>query len=382
MKLNKILTAAIASAGLGLAGQAMAAGTAAGTDIQNTVTLNYSVNSTAQTAVESSSQFKVDQKVDMTLSSDTASAATAPGETVTLAYTIANTGNKSTDYVLSVANNGNADHTPQSYTFHTASPTSAANQIANNKITLAVDTPTTVYASVVMTNNANVGNGDTVEMLVTATALAPSDTDGTTLLTQNIAADKNANLSTEYVVFAEAASVNNAKQTGAITAQTNRSIVTAEFTDPADSNAVPKLNVAIINDIICDATLTAASTADYSEGGANVGTCPNVDAPNKANYRPKAIPTSMAKFSYSAVNSGAVTANAVVFSETLPAGYKATTLAQPTLSVGSVSQTLTDAGATPTATNEYFISGNTITIYVGDVDATEQVDITFTAIVE
>lgn len=385
MKLNKTLTALAVSASFGLSGQAFALGTVAGTDISNTVSLGYTVNSTAQTPVESVSGFKVDQKVDMTLTSNTDSADTAPGETVVLSYTLTNTGNKAQAFVLALSDNNNADFAPQSVTFHSAASATAGNQLANNKLAaLAVDTPTTVFAKVTITNNANVGNGDTVEMLAKATALDPSDTDGTTLLAQNIADDKNANLTTEYVIFAEDASTNNLKYTGAITVQTDREIVTAEFTDPADANAVPKLAITIISDVVCDNGLTDANTNDYSQGGTQVGTCPDVAAANKTAYRPKAIPTSMAKFTYSAKNTGAVTANAVVFSEQLPTGYTVDSLANATLSVAGTTQTLTTVAVAPTADNQvrYDDATGTITIYVGDVAATEEVAITFTAIVE
>ncbi|MFY0639473.1 MAG: hypothetical protein JXR16_00390 [Bermanella sp.] len=387
MKLNKTLTALAVSASFGLSGQAFAGGTVAGTDITNTVTLGYTVSSTAQTPVESASGFKVDQKVDMTFTSDTATADSVPGEVVTLAYTLTNTGNKATAYVLALTNNGNADHSPQAVTFYPTATDAAnnTNALANNKVSaLAVDASTTVYAKTTITNNANIGNGDTIEMLATATALDPSDTDGSNLLAQDIADDKNANLTTEYVIFAEAASVNNLKYTGAITAQTDRNIVTAEFTDPNDANAVPKLAIKIINDVVCDNGLTDANTNDYSQGGAQVGTCPDVAAANQTAYRPKAIPTSMAKFTYSAENTGAVTANAVVFSEQLPSEYAIDSLANATLAIDAATQTLTTVTDAPDAVNEvrYDDTTGTITIYVGDVDAAEVITITFTAIVE
>lgn len=387
MKLNKTLTALVMGASFGLSGQVFAGGTVAGTDISNTVTLGYTVSSTAQTPVESVSGFKVDQKVDMTFTSDTATADSVPGEKVTLAYTLTNTGNKVQAFVLALTNNGNADHTPQTVTFYPTA-TDAANEtnaITNDKVAaLAVDTSTTVYANVTLTNNVNIGNGVTVNMLASATALDPSDSDGTTLLAQDIADNKNVNLTTEYVIFAEAASTNDAKYTGAITVQTDRDIVTAEFTDPTDPNAVPTLAMKIINDVVCNNSLAAGDDFDYSEGGANVGTCPDVDVANKATYRPKAIPTSMAEFTYSAKNTGAVTANAVVFSELLPAGYTDASLSDATLSVGGVVQTLATVTVTPTAANQVQYDGTTgtITIYVGDVIAAQEVAITFTAIVE
>lgn len=390
MKINKTLTALIAGASLGMGGQAFAAGTAAQTDISNTVTLGYSVSGVDQDDVGSSSTFRVDNKVDMTLASNTAAADTVPGETVTLTYVLETTGNKDQDYVLAMTNNGDANHTPLSVAFY--SDSGLTTLLTNNKLTTTVDTPVTFYAAVEITDNASVNNGDVVEMVLSATALDPSDTNGTTLLVQDTSTDKNAsqaNLSTEYVVFAEAASVSagvadgNAAQSGVITVQTDRNITTAEFTDPNDANAVPTLAVKIINDVICDSDFTAANTEDYSATGAEAGTCPDAVA---ANYRPRAIPTSLAQFSYDAENSGAVTANAVLFTETLPTGYSADSLANATLTIDSVAQTLTTVTVTPTAQYEIFIdtSGVTdaISIYLGDVAAASEINITFTAIVE
>ncbi|WP_396587130.1 hypothetical protein [Bermanella sp. R86510] len=379
MKLNKSLIAMLAGASFGLSGQVMAGGTPADTDITNTVTLDYSVSSTPQTAVQSQAAFKVDNKVDMTITSDTPTADTAPGETVVLAYTVTNTGNKVQSYVMSVADNGNTDWTPQSFAFF--SDASASTALANNKIVdLAIDDSITVYAEVEMPQTT-VADGDTVELVATATALDPADTDGLTLLTQDATADKNANLTEEYVVFADAETTPDAAQNGRVTALTSRNIVTAEFTDPNDANAVPTLAVEIINDIICDSALASASNTDYSVGSANAGTCPDALA---TDYAPKAIPTSMARFTYSAENSGAATANEVVFSEQLPSEYDAASLNNATLSVGGTSQTLTVVTDAPDAANEVRYDGTTgtITIYVGDVDASEVVDITYTAIVE
>jgi len=378
MKLNKSLTTLIAGAAFGLSGQVLAGGTPADTDITNTVTLNYSVSSTPQTAVESQAQFKVDNKVDMTITSDTATADTAPGETVVLAYTVTNTGNKVQSYVMSVTDNSNPDWTPQSYAFFTDA--SATTSLTNDKITdLAIDDSITVYAEVVMPQ-ANVVNGDTVELIATATALDPADTDGTTLLAQDATADKNANLTTEYVVFADVATTPDAAQNGRITALTARNIVTAEFTDPNDPNAVPTLAVKIISDIICDSGLTAASNTDYSVGSAGAGTCPDAAA---TNYAPKAIPTSQAEFAYSATNSGSATAQSVVFSEQLPTGYDVASIRNVTLALDGTDQTLTEATPADDA-NEYSVDDSTgsITVNIGSVAASQQVEITFTAIVE
>ena len=380
MKINKTLTALIAGASLGLSGQAMAAGTTSGTTISNTVSLGYSVSGISQNDVESPSTFKVDKKVDMTLISNTGAADTIPGATVTLAYTIKNTGNSSQDYKLAVTNNGNAAHDPISVAFY--SDAGLTSLLTDSKLSTVVDIDLTFYASVEVSKHASVVNGSTVEMVLTATALDPSDTDGTNLLEQDVAAidDKNANLSTEYVIFAEAASIaagvanGNAAQNGEISVQTDRNIVTADLTNPGNTD-VPTLTIEIINDIICDTSLSNISTADYS----TAGTCPNAIA---TNYAPKAIPNSMAKFTYEARNSGPVTAEDVIFTETLPSEYTASSLSNVTLTNDSSVQTLTDVGGIPAAANQMWVNGNTITIYVDDIETTKEFTITFTALVD
>ncbi len=389
MKINNTLTALIASATLGLSGQALAAGTTSGTPIVNTVSLGYTVSSTAQTPVTSTETFNVDNKVDMTLTTDTPDTNPAPGQEIILAYTLTNTGNKVQPYVLSLSDNGNADHAPQAVTFWSDAAANTTQLTDGNTGDLAVGTPFTAYARVTLSNNLNIVNGTTVAMRLLASAANAST--GTALLAQDIAGDKNQNLTNEYVVFAEPSSVSNLAHTGGITIQTDRVIQTATFEDP-NATAVPTLAIEIINDVICDSSLTSTSTTNYATGGANVGTCPDVIAANKTTYRPKAIPTSMAEFTYNAKNKGSKTANAVVFTETLETGYTDASIDNLTLTVSGTAQTLNEevnVGLVDAA-NDWHKDDTTgtLTVYVGDVinnagaGNSGTVAITFTAIVE
>ena len=90
---------------------ANAAGTAAGTRIDNSATLSYQVSGVNQTAVASNTDsFLVDNKIDFTVAhQDSTAVSVVPGQTsAVLTFTVANNGNKVQDFSLSLlANDGN-----------------------------------------------------------------------------------------------------------------------------------------------------------------------------------------------------------------------------------------------------------------------------------
>ncbi len=120
MKLNgfvKVVALVLAS---GLFSAAMAAGTAAGTDVSNTATLSFGDDSDSLQEVTSNTEtFKVDKKIDMTVTTvDINPVSTKPGATrVVLTYRVTNTGNSAQDFSLSILNsstsafNGDANDT-------------------------------------------------------------------------------------------------------------------------------------------------------------------------------------------------------------------------------------------------------------------------------
>ena len=83
---------------------AFAAGTASGVDITNQATVAYEVNSVSQTPIDSNTTtFKVDAKVDLTVTPD-ADVNVTPGSTANaLKYTVTNTGNETYDFNLAFA---------------------------------------------------------------------------------------------------------------------------------------------------------------------------------------------------------------------------------------------------------------------------------------
>jgi uncharacterized repeat protein (TIGR01451 family) len=95
---------ALAVAALG-ASPAFAAGTAAGTTVTNTVTLNYSVGSVPQTAITDDDQFVVDRRINLTVAEVGSSTTTvSPGENDAItAFTVTNTSNAPLDFALAAA---------------------------------------------------------------------------------------------------------------------------------------------------------------------------------------------------------------------------------------------------------------------------------------
>lgn len=97
----------------GFIGSVQAAGTAAGTDINNSATLAYSVGGTPQSNICSSpsgnntstctnTTFKVDNKINVLVTtSDNAAVSAVPGGIHTLTFVVSNTGNSPQDFVLS-----------------------------------------------------------------------------------------------------------------------------------------------------------------------------------------------------------------------------------------------------------------------------------------
>lgn len=114
-QIKRVGLACVALGSIAFSQQSLAAGTPAGTQIDNTATVNYQVSGVSQTAINSNTaQFLVDNKINLTVTRLDAS----PGITVSpsgtnyiTTFKLTNTGNKSQGYELngSVAGIGNAN---------------------------------------------------------------------------------------------------------------------------------------------------------------------------------------------------------------------------------------------------------------------------------
>jgi uncharacterized repeat protein (TIGR01451 family) len=82
-----------------------AVGTAAGTDITNTATVNFSVGGVGQTPVLSNTTtFEVDRKVDLSVTNGAATIANPGGVNQAVIYTVANTGNGTDNFTFAPTN--------------------------------------------------------------------------------------------------------------------------------------------------------------------------------------------------------------------------------------------------------------------------------------
>src|SRR5690349_12346734 len=97
---RRVALAAVALGSIGLSGTAFAQNTASGTTITNTATVNYSVNSIAQTAINASTNFVVDTVVNLNVTGGITVNVT-PGQTAAVTtYTVTNTSNIASNFNL------------------------------------------------------------------------------------------------------------------------------------------------------------------------------------------------------------------------------------------------------------------------------------------
>jgi uncharacterized repeat protein (TIGR01451 family) len=125
---------------------AFAAGTASGTSITNTATVNYQVGGVAQTAVNASVAFTVDRKINLTVA-EVANVTTtvAPGQTAAVTtFTVTNTSNATLDIGLSVTQitGGTASHGGTD-NFDVTAPTMAVDTNGNGTYEAGTDTVVT-----------------------------------------------------------------------------------------------------------------------------------------------------------------------------------------------------------------------------------------------
>ena len=203
---------AIAALVVGAADVAHATGTAAGTNISNVATINYSVNAVAQPALTANADFVVDRRIDMTLTPvPVALTNVTPGTTGNvIAFTLTNTSNAPLDFATSAANRANGtvdpyggatpdsfDTTNASFADNDSSGTYVAGTDTSTSVTnLAADTSRLVFVVSSIPGGTASGSVAVVTLTVTATEL------GGAALSQSAGADVAGTVQT---VFADGA---------------------------------------------------------------------------------------------------------------------------------------------------------------------------------
>lgn len=313
---------------------AVAAGTTSGVDVDNTATIDYKVGGVDQTAVNSNlATFKVDNKVDLTVTSNGNASAGAPGSLDhVLSFTVTNTGNTTQGYVLSVVDaagdtinmdnveiwldaNGNGTFESGTDTLYSAGA-NAGDILPDNDITVFVVSDTPISAS----------DGDTASYTLVATTLNA----GTTTVT---VADGDGDDSTLVeVVFADG--------DGSTTQETTRDgkhSATATYTVASAALAVNKSSAVIADGV-------------------------NVVAPFYA------IPGATVEYTIGITNNGGTAATDVVVSDPIPANTSFVVGSISSTPAATAVQYSNDSGTTWTYTP--VADGNGVDTAVTDVRAT------------
>ncbi len=384
MKLNKNILALATAAAFGLSGQAFAEGTLAGTSIDNTVTLGYTVNSVAQDDLTKITAFLVDKKVYFALSDvESATVKVTPnGNNYVATFLLSSDSNDTLDFNLSTADLATGTQTflapltvednfqlDANLSIFVEEGTNAGYQSAEDTETsvddLAAEGTVNVYVVVTTAIDAAQADKDIAAIALSATALQSSGAaipdNGPDAFLQG----------TKQYVIAEAG------LDGIDTLNVAFEVGTAKFTDPTDVTATPAkftLEVTVINDPMCEPALTSASIGNYSTGN-----CPNA-AVMGATYIPKAIPGAMVEYTLKAKNSGSIDASGVTFTQTLADILDLDVDGSLDLVQNSLdnSNAVFSGAATPTDTS----TSNTLNIGVSTFEVDEDITITFTAIVE
>ncbi|CAN5309786.1 hypothetical protein BH09PSE3_BH09PSE3_09460 [soil metagenome] len=258
-KTTKLLAAAsaLAIAALGAA-PAFAAGTASGTNIVNTVTVNYNVGTVAQTAINASNTFTVDRKISLTVAAvGTTTTTVSPGQTAAVTtFTVTNTSNATLDFGLSVAQqagglgpHGGTDNfdvtTPQIYLDNGDGVYTAADTLVTSLDEVLADTTRTVF----VVANIPVGRVTNDVAAVTLTAQAR---DGGAAGTLGAISTETTGANTAGIdtVFADTAGATDAARDGLYSAKNDYTVSAAALSvvktstiisDPLNGTTNPKM---------------------------------------------------------------------------------------------------------------------------------------------
>ncbi len=269
---------------------ALAVGTASDTTISNTATVDYDVGGDARSASGTAPDFKVDNKVDLTVTNTDAgnNVNTTPGATgQVLTYTVTNTGNTSQGYALTATNAAGDDFDMTGISiyiedgttpgFQSTEDTAYVSGSGNNAFDLAADA-TSVNVYVVANTPAT----------ATDTQVAGIDLLATTL-------DFGTNVAT----------------TADATPDADPLVVDTVFADGVGSNDGPR-----------DGAYSAAAT--YTVASAALTAAKTIAATTDEFGTGFAIPGAVVRYLITVTNSGAgaVDNNTVVVSDPIPANTK------------------------------------------------------------
>lgn len=289
-KKQLIVAASAFALSIGLANPAFAQATTvpnttlAGTDIDNTVTVNYQVAGVDQVEETASDTFKVDRVINLSVAaSDSATTIVSPGQDSTntpppvTTFVVTNTSNEALDFALSVANqgggaapNGGSDNFDltglQIFVDNGDGVYNAADDTATFIDELGVDQNATVFVIGEIPNTQV--NDDVAAVTLTATAREGGTAGGAVgaAITQDTGADTDG----VETVFADGEGDTDAARDGAFSATDDYTVTAADITvrkistvisDPVNGTTNPKAIPGAVVEY-CIAVANAAGGAD------------------------------------------------------------------------------------------------------------------------
>jgi uncharacterized repeat protein (TIGR01451 family) len=321
---KRVALACVAFGAISVSQQALAAGTAANTDILNRATVNFQVGGVAQSPVESSptgnstagvgagsdTTFKVDNKIDLTVT-EVGGAATNVGAgaaNVVTTFKVTNTGNNPQGYNLSAANVGGTLFT-RADAFDMTNLRTFVSTAACSGVS-----PTPAYASA-------------TDTAVNVTTLA---------------ADACAYV---FIVADTPVTATNGQASNVrLTALTRVATTLAAVTQTAGADTATVVDV-VFADTGRDAQETADDQYFVQTAALSVGkTSTVISDPFNNVTNPKSIPGAVMEYGITLTNTGAVSATVVTITDPVPIN---TTFANATYNAGASNVSIT-VGATTT----------------------------------
>jgi uncharacterized repeat protein (TIGR01451 family) len=279
---TKLLAAAsaVAISALGAA-PALAAGTAAGSTISNTATVNYSVGGVAQTAVTASNNFTVDRRITLTITEPgNATTQVAPGQSAAVTtFLVTNTSNAALDLGLAIAQpaGGTAAHGGTDnfdvtggafYLDNAVTGTVGSYDAGDTLITYLDEVPADGARTVFYVANVPVGqaNGSVAGVTLTAQAreAGAAATQGAV-----VTETTGANTAGMDTVFADTAGATDATRDGLFSARDDYTVAAALLTVAKGSRVISDpLNTTTNPKMIPGATVEYCISVSNAAGGA------------------------------------------------------------------------------------------------------------------
>lgn len=246
------------------ASPALASGTASGTTITNTVSVNYQVGGISQTAASASNSFKVDRKVVVTVAeSGSTTTQVSPGQaSAVTTFTVTNSSNATLDFAIAVAQqtggagaHSNTDSIDASNlrTFVDSNGNGTYDAGVDQQVTyldeLGADQSRTVFVLADIPLNGVTGNVAVVTLTATGREGGTAGSQGAALVQTNTGTSNEVDPNFVDTVFADAAGATDAARDAAHSAKDDYTVLAAALSvlksskvisDPLNGTANPK----------------------------------------------------------------------------------------------------------------------------------------------